>query len=160
MAVKYTDDQLATIKSLMEICENFADQVWHIIQNHELDKVEGTVLKIEVNPAYELITKEIQFGQSLESDSGTVKLSKGKKENRYAPTGKNSAEYECLFATPEVAERISRILKNTKPVLSNDIWIGDDHNNPPLDCNGREVKFDDIQTGKVGGVENDCMAES
>ena len=152
MAVKYTDDQLATIKSLMEICENFADQVWHIMQNHGLDKVDGTVLKIEVNPAYELITKEIQFGQNLESDSGTVKMTKGMKENRYAPTGKNSAEYECLFATPEVAERISRILKNPKPVPPFDIWIGDDRNNPPLDCNGREIKFDDCQPGKIGGV--------
>ena len=134
MAVKYTDDQLATIKSLMEICENFADQVWHIMQNHGLDKVDGTVLKIEVNPAYELITKEIQFGQNLESDSGTVKLTKGMKENRYAPTGKNSAEYECLFAEPEVAKRISQVLHNAKPLPPDGLWIGRNDDRPAVDC--------------------------
>ena len=160
MAVKLTDEQLVTVKSMMEICEIFADHILHIMQNHGLDKVDGSVVKIEVNPAYSLITKELQFGRELSADSGFIKLTRGLEEKKYGATGKNSPEYECLFAEPEIAERIRNVLKNTKPVLPRDIWIGDDSNNPPLDCYGREVKFDDIQTCKVGGACNDGMAES
>ena len=152
MAIKYTDDQLLTIKSMMEICGRFADHILHIMQNHGLDKVKGTCVKMEIDPDFKYVAKQLEFGKNIESDSGYIKLTRGLEEETYGATGKNSHEYEVLFAPPEVAERISRILKNPKPVPPFDIWIGDDRNDPPLDCNGREIRFDDCQPGKIGGV--------
>ena len=159
MAVKYTDDQLVVIKRLMEICGSFADQILHIMQNHGLCEVKGTKVKIEVDPEYSTIAKMIEFGDSIESDSGRIKLTKGLEENKYGAVGKNSAEYEILFAPPEVAERIREVLKRAKPICPDGLWIGDDRNDPPLDCYGREMRFDDCipVPGKIGGAENDSV---
>ena len=159
MAVKYTDDQLVVIKRLMEICGSFADQILHIMQNHDLCKVKGTKVKIEVDPAYPTIVKMIEFGSVIEADSGHIKLTKGLNEDEYGAIGKNSAEYEILFAQPEVAERIREVLKKAKPVYPDGLWVGDDRSLPPLDCRGREIRFEDCThvPGKIGGTENDCM---
>ena len=159
MAVKYTDDQLVVIKRLMEICGSFADQILHIMQNHDLCKVKGTKVKIEVDPAYPTIVKMIEFGDGIEAESGHIKMTKGMEEKEYGAIGKNSAEYEILFAPPEVAERIREVLKRAHPICPDGMWIGDDRNLPPLDCRGREIRFEDCTPvpGKIGGAENDSM---
>lgn len=133
MAIQYSDEQLIIIKGLMEICELFADQILHIMQNHGLDKVNGTCVKIEVDPAYSLVTKQLEFGRSLEADSGYIKLTRGLEEATYGATGKNSAEYEILFAPPEVAERIRKVLKRTANVPATSLLDDTDRSLPDVD---------------------------
>ena len=132
--MKYSDDQLIVIKQMTELAENFTDQLLRIMENHGLDKVTGCRMKIDVNPAMDLVTKMIEFGDGIYSPSGYIRLTKGKEETRYAPTGKNSAEYECLFAEPEVAKRISQVLHNAKPLPPDGLWIGRNDDRPAVDC--------------------------
>ena len=91
-------------------------------------------MKIDINPSMDLVTKMIDFGDGIYMPSGYIRLTKGKEETRYAPTGKNSAEYECLFAEPEVAKRISNILHNAKPLPPDGLWIGRTDDRPAVDC--------------------------
>jgi len=145
MAVTLTDEQFLAVKSMAEFCGVFADQLYKIIVDHELDKVSGFVVDITVDPSMDFVTKKIEIGQGNRSHSaGYIRLTKGKKEDRYAPTGKNSAEYECLFADPEVAERMRGVLAKEKPLPADGMWLGDDRNDPPLDSNGHEIRFDDL----------------
>ena len=131
MAVKYTDDQLIAIKGLMEICGNFADQILHILQNHNLD----TEMKITVNPDYSQITRMIEFGEEYgRKGCGYIKLVKGLEDNEYTTVGRNSHEYECLFAGAENLERVSRILQKEKGFVPDDLPFCDDSNPVPVDC--------------------------
>ena len=132
MAIQYTDDQLRTIKSLMEMCENFADQILHIMQNHGLDKVKGTKVLIDVEPQYHYVARTLEFGVMGDPDTGFVKLCKGLEDNRYVPTGKNSAEYECLFADEKTAERIRQVLQG-KPLPPDGLWISSGDDGPAVD---------------------------
>ena len=132
MAVKLTDDQLLTVKSMGQYAENFADQMYHIMQNHDLDKVDGFRIRIDVFPASDLTTKKVSIGNYLDQDAGFVMLTKGKKDDRYAPNGTNSAEYEWLFADPALAERMRKIVGRENPLPPDGLWIGDSRNDPPV----------------------------
>ena len=134
MGVRLTDEQLLTVKMMAQYMENFADQLYHIMQNHGLDKVDGFKVEIRVDPSCDYITKLIDIGNGIYNDSGFVRLTKGKGEERYAPTGKNSAEYEWLFADPSLAERMQKIIHREKPLPADGLWVGDDRNDPPVDC--------------------------
>ena len=141
--VRFTDEQFAVIKSMVKLAETVADQILHIMQNHGLDRVEGCRLMIDVDPSSDLLTREIVFGSSVDKEAGQIELTRGKDEKQYAPCGSNSPEYEVLFATPEVAERMRRLFAAKVPVCSGGLWFGDNGNDPPMDSRGREVRFDD-----------------
>lgn len=145
MAVTLTDEQFLAVKSMAEYCEVFSDQLYKIMVDHGLDKVNGFMVDITVDPAMDFITKKIEIGKDYKNCSaGFIRLTRGKEEDTYAPTGKNSAEYECLFANPEVAERMRNIVEKKSTLPADGLWIGDDRNDPPLDSNGHEISFDDL----------------
>jgi hypothetical protein len=130
--VKYTDEQLQVIKSMVEYAETFLNGLWHIMQNHGIDKVEGGGILLEINPESDLCTRRIEFGKS-NSDAGFVELTRGRSEKAYVPVGTNSPEYEWLFADPAFAERMRQICKRAKPLPPDGLWIGDGRNDPPVD---------------------------
>ena len=133
MAVKLTDDQFETVKVMVGLMGNFADQLYHIMENHGLDKVKGFQVVLTVDPQFDFVTKQIEIGTNLRSDSGYVSLTKGKGEDKYAPTGKNSAEYECLFASETTRSRMEKVLHREKPLPPDGLWVGDSRYDPPVD---------------------------
>ena len=152
MAVKLTYEQMKVVDDMAKIMGNFADQLYHIIENHGLDQVKDFMVRLEVNPALDYMTRRIDIGISVNSDAGYVTLAKGKDEAKYVPTGRNSPEYEYLFADPAVKDRMREIVSGKKPLPPDGLWIGNPNNDPVLDCRGREVRFDDLAPGKIGGV--------
>ena len=144
MAVKLTGDQMITMKSMVGIAGSMADQFLHIMRNSGLDKVDGCRIQVIVNPAMNFVTSMVDFG-SPDSDAGFIKVTRGKRDEQYKPSGDcNSAEYELLFADEAVRERMSEILHKEKPLPPDGLWIGDDRSTAPLDCRGIEMRFDDL----------------
>ena len=134
MAIKLTDQQLTVTKGLAEFAERMADQMLHIMENHGLDKIEGFRIQVTVDPKRMLTTNEVVIGTDVGCDAGCVNLARGKQFYGYEPLGKNSPEYELLFADEEIRERMQRFLDSAKhPLPPDGLWIGDDRNNPPVD---------------------------
>lgn len=133
MSVVYTAEQMKALKSMIEFTENFADQILYIMRHHGLDLADGCDLKIGINPNQKLVNRMISFGCSYKKDAGEITLTRGEKDERYIPTGKNSPEYEILFATEEMAERIRQILQREKPLPPDGLWISSDDNPSPVD---------------------------
>ena len=151
MSVKLSESQMTTLKSMIDIAENISDQFLHIMRNSGLDKIPGCDLWIHVQPELDFLTEHIQFGH-LNADTGKINLGKGKYDERFSPFGKNSAEYELLFADDTIRAAIKKILDIKKPLPPDGLWIGNSDNEPPLDCRGNVINFDDLEPGKVGGV--------
>lgn len=144
MGIKMTDSQLSAVEQTVKVAEAMANQLFHIMENNGLTKVQGGNLVIRIIPALKFTTQTIEFGYQ-HSDAGFVKLAKGVHDEQFAPTGnENSAAYELLFANDAIKERMRRILFKEKPLPPDGLWIGDDRNDHPLDCYGREIRFDDL----------------
>ena len=120
MSVKLSDEQLEAVKGMVEIAERFCDQIYHIMENHGLKDVEGCQLSMFVDPSLDLTTKYISFGNPG-TDIGNVRISKGINEKYYTPFGRNSVEYEKMFADPRIAYKL-----NEKPLPQDGLWIGRD----------------------------------
>lgn len=134
MRIKMTEDQMIAVKQTVEIAEAMANQLLHIMENNGLTKVQGSRIMISVVPSLKFTRQMVEFGLPM-LDAGFVKLTKGVYDEQYSPTGnENSAEYELLFANDAVKERMQRILSKEKPLPPDGLWIGDDRNDPPLDC--------------------------
>lgn len=132
MALELTDNQIGIVKGIVEYAEAFADQVFHIMQNHGLDKVDGVQLVVEINPKFSLTTKSIDFGADVDRDSGHIEVTKGRNEKQYVPTGKNSTEYQLLFVPEDLRRRMEAILKGEKPFPPDGLWVGDNRNDSPM----------------------------
>ena len=144
MGIKLTNSQLSSVKELIEVAEAMSNQLLHIMENNGLAKVPGTGITISVEPRLRFTTENISFGHRG-SDAGFVLLAKGRYDDEFEAYGnENSTEYEILFAKKELRERILRYIGKEKPVCPDGLWIGDDRNDPPLDCYGREIRFDDL----------------
>ena len=72
MAVKLTDEQLRILEGLIGFAESFADQAYHIMQNHGLDKIDGCTLSVTVEPIALFTTKTIAFGHDIDQDAGRL----------------------------------------------------------------------------------------
>ena len=101
--VEFTGEQMEVVKGLVNACENFADQMFHVMQNHGLNKVNGCKLTIDIDPSLEFCTKTIEFGKE-NSNAGYIQLSKAFKGGFYQPFGLNSHEYEEMFDVVRVAK--------------------------------------------------------
>ena len=134
MAVKLTKEQQEILKDLMYVSGKFADQVLHIMQNHGLDKIKGCDLAIMVTPEHLFSTETVTFGHT-DTDAGRISLCKGRrtKDEPFLPFGKNSYEYELLFADEAVRSRIEKILHGEKPLPPDGLWVGADRNSDPVD---------------------------
>ena len=138
MGIALTEHQLMIVKGMVQIAENTANQLWHIMENHGLDKVEGFQMDIMVNPKYEMTTMEVNIGHcfnvGIEGTAGGCSLARGKKDAKYTCNGKNSAEYEWLFADEAVKDRMRKVLDaGTHPLPPDGLWIGDNRNDSPVD---------------------------
>ena len=134
MGVKLTDEQLEVVKKMTEFAEATANQIYHIMKNHGLDKVKGCRININVTPEYDMTTMNIVVGSPESIDSfGYIDLARGKDEEKYAPIGKNSAEYELLFANEAIRSRMEKILHREKPLPPDGLWVGDHCNSDPVD---------------------------
>lgn len=133
MAVKFTSEQLKVIKQMVIFSENFADQIWKIMTDHQLDKVEGCSLRISVDPQYNLARNSVIFG-TKDKDAGHVTLVKGDLDNEnYKVIGHISLEYEILFADKELRERILDNLKDEPPLPPDGLWLSACDDDPDVD---------------------------
>ena len=133
MGVKLTNDQMVTLKKLIEFSEASANQIYHIMVNHGLDKIQGCDLHITVDPTKYFTTMMVSAGECIGLDFGHVRLARGKYEKDYHLTDTNSAEYELLFADEAVRSRIEKILHGEKPLPPDGLWVGADRNSDPVD---------------------------
>ena len=144
MGIKLSESNVEDVKKLMNVAAAFADQLYLIMEHNGLVKVPGAAVSISVEPGLRFTTKNITFGHRG-TDAGYVLLAKGRYDEEFEAYGnENSTEYEILFAKKELRERILRYIGKEKPVCPDGLWIGDDRNDPPLDCYGREIRFDDL----------------
>lgn len=125
MNEKLTMEQLQVVKKMTELAEAFATQIYHIMENHGLDKIPGCALKVTVTPEYKYTTRDIMLG-TLDSDFGFCMLSMGKDEKKYTTYGKNSPIYQLLFCDPAIKEQMEEIV-TWKPLPPDGMWVGDDY---------------------------------
>lgn len=110
--VNLTDTQLEMVRGIALFAEAFCNQVYHIMQNHGLDKIDGCLLRLYVDPTLELTARNITVGNPG-SGFGYCNLARGKNENEYSLFGLNSCTYEELFGKqwrmitdPDVKEKL------------------------------------------------------
>ena len=94
--VKLTDEQLGIVKGIALFAEAFCNQVYHIMQNHGLDKVNGCCVRVNVDPSLDMTGRHITIGFPG-SDFGNCYISRGRNEDNYSLFGRNSCTYEELF---------------------------------------------------------------
>ena len=138
MGIALTEHQLMIVKGMAHIAENTANQLYHIMENHGLDKVDGFNFSIQISPSFELSTMAVIIGSennlTKANSAGFCYRSRGKHEKAYTCSGKNSAEYEWLFADEAVKDRMRKILDaGTHPLPPDGLWIGDPRNDSPVD---------------------------
>ena len=139
VGVQLTEHQLDVVKKMTEFAEASANQIYHIMENHGLDKVKGFKFQIDVDPEFPSITKQIEIGcfSNLYDDNnpaGYCKLVAGKGDSKYECLGKNSAEYEWLFADESIKDRMRKILDAGKhPLPPDGMWVSADRNCDPVD---------------------------
>jgi hypothetical protein len=132
MKLKLTADQMEVVKGMALFAEASANQIYHIMENHGLDKVIGCRLAITVIPENTFTMRNIVLG-SPDSEFGYIDLARGKADEKYAPIGKNSAEYELLFADEAIRSRMEKILHREKPLPPDGLWVSSDRNSDPVD---------------------------
>ena len=134
MDIKLTDEQIEIVRGMGRICESFANQLYHIMENHGLDKIEGCNVVIDVCPKYNSITREISIGEN-DTPFGTICLIRGKKDEEYRIYGQNtSKEYEAVFDREAYAAGRVPVKPTEKPLPPDGLWIGDPRNDYPVDC--------------------------
>ena len=132
-----TRDQLNTVKVLTEFCQNFADQVLKIMQNSGLDRIDGMGINVVIRPDLQFTTECISFGCASQ-EAGYFCMSKGYEDEKFTLLGRNSAEYEKLFADPEVLERLQEAEPAEKPLPPDGLWISV-YDDPPVLDSGRDL---------------------
>ena len=134
MAIKLSDRQQEVMKHMVEFSEVFADQMFEIMTNHGLTKIDGCELTIRVDPRCLFTTEVVKFGRE-ETDSGVIRLAKGRRSSceKFTPFGENSAEYELLFADEAVRKAIQERLDREKPLPPDGLWVGASNNSDPVD---------------------------
>lgn len=132
MAVKLTECQMSVVKDMVTFAEAFANQMYTIMKNHGLDKVDGFAFGLNVNPALDYSTMSVVVGRARDTDAGEVSLVRGKNDADYKPVGKNSAEYELLFADDAVRGAMEKVLHREKPLPPDGLWISNRPYDAPL----------------------------
>lgn len=124
MSDKFTMTQLHVIKKMTELAEAFATQVYHIMENHGLDQIQGCALKVCVTPEFKYTTRDIILG-TVDSDFGSCNIARGKDEDYYTVYGKNSPIYELLFCDPKIKAEMEKCVN--KPIPPDGLWVGGDY---------------------------------
>lgn len=136
MAVKLTKHQMMILKKMVEIGEATANQMYHIMENHGLDKVDGFEFAIEIKPQYDSIAKKIIVGSFTnlkeDKDAGFCQLVAPENGDKYELLWKNSPEYELLFADEAVRSAMEKMLHREKPLPPDGLWVGASCNSDPV----------------------------
>lgn len=150
-----TKDEAA--KSLIEISQSYCDQVRRILSNHGLYD-DGFKFVLSVDPRMTETTQEVSLTKYTEDENERIHF-EGITFLKPAAYGSewhichtlSSPEYVSLFmGNPEGTGKHER--GNTeKPFPPDGLWIGSDRYDPPLDCLGNVIRFDDLEPGKIGG---------
>ena len=128
MNVNLTGEQLLCVKQMTSLVESVGTQIYHIMENHGLNDVEGCRLVLTVDPAKDLSTVDISIGYT-DSPFGKVTICRGKKCDKFTPYGKNSTEYELLFADAAIKEKMMKILSynKQKELPADGLWVGKEY---------------------------------
>ena len=126
MAVKLTEQQLLVVKKMVEFAEASASQIYHIMKNHGLDKVEGCYLNLSVDPTRTLKTMNVFVGG--DDDFGHINLARGEHDDEFTAYGRNTPEYEKLFASEAVRKAMEESAKREKPLPPDGYWVSNDSN--------------------------------
>lgn len=129
--VKYNQEQLKVIKQMTVFAEKFADQILKIMYDHQLDKAEGCKMSIYVDPGFDPVPCQIRFGE-YDKESGRFELIR--QEGEYRAIGKNSLEYEIIFASEKLRSRILENLHDDPPYPPDGLWLSAYDNDPVVDC--------------------------
>lgn len=119
--VNLTDTQLEMVRGIVLFAEAFCNQVYHIMQNHGLDKVSGCGIRITVDPSYEMTNRNILLGNP-DSDFGYCNISRGKYEDDYTLYGRNSCTYEKLFGKQQKMITDQDVARNI-PLPEDGFWF-------------------------------------
>ena len=128
MSVRLTKEQLTIVEGMMQYAQAFADQIYHIMRNHGLDKIDGCDVTVSIDPLLNDSTECVYFGNSVETGFGRIRMEKGKNDKKFIPVGTNSTEYELMFADEQVKEAMRAILNanKEKPLPIDGLWVGKD----------------------------------
>ena len=126
MSVRLTKEQLTIVEGMMQYAQAFADQIYHIMQNHGLDKIDGCNVLVNIDPKINDSTECVYFGDCVDSEFGKIRMEKGRKDQKFTPVGRNSVEYELMFADEQVKEAMRAILNanKEKPLPPDGLWVG------------------------------------
>ena len=139
-----TRNQLETVRTMTEYCQNFADQILQIMKNSGMDLIEGTRMTIDVRPDMQFTTRHIMFGTRGKA-SGYYCMAKGYSDEKFTLYGDNSAEYERLFADPAVLELLQEAETTEKPLPPDGLWISI-YDDPPVLDSGRDINAEVPET--------------
>lgn len=123
MNVQYTKEQQEAVKNLCLLAGRFSDHLMKVMLDYELDKTDGCVMYIRIEPSAKLTQECVMFG-SLNEPAGHVSISRGVYNDQYEPFGCNSPEYEKLFMDMKDNVWAEPVRKKEKPLPPDGLWIG------------------------------------
>lgn len=133
--LKLSNRQLEAVRQIAEVGKRCADDMLRIMDESGLSQIPGSRVWITVNPEFDTVTNSFEFG-SPGMDSGYIHLNRGREEKRYEPLGKNSAEYEIIFANEATRRRLQEILSVKKELPPDGLWLSVYDDYPAVDYRG------------------------
>ena len=131
MQVKLNGKQLIALKGIMGYAGHCADVLQTLMKNHGLDEIEGSHISISVGKTF----CNLGYG-TPDRESGVIHLGRFWEEKEYGAFGKNSPEYEFLFAPEELRRRMQEVSSREKPLPPDGLWLGS-YDDPPVRENSR-----------------------
>ena len=122
MKVQLNEEQMVILKGMMEYAQSFCDAMNKVMVNHGLDKIEGCMMHIDIDPSFEMTRERISIGE-VGTDFGRVQMAKGVNENKFSVYGRNNAEYELLFADEEIRDQMKKILNMDRETPPDGLWV-------------------------------------
>lgn len=134
MGIALTEHQMMILKHMVRMSEAFANNLYHIMENHGLDKIEGCSINIDVDPKYKSITKKISIGER-DSAFGFAEFIMGVHEDAFKLwDASHSKEYDRLFKDEAIRGGIKVSEESEKPLPPDGLWIGDPRYDCSVDC--------------------------
>lgn len=125
------EEQMKVMKKLIEMNQNWLDQVKKIMINHGLWK-KGFTIQLSINPGMKAFAEEISIYRTvIDGDAlydETISMYKGSTEifkNWQTLPQATSREYIHLFDTEEDGNGKKKGTASEKPLPADGLWIGD-----------------------------------
>lgn len=131
--VALTEKQMKVIKAMVEFSEIFADQMYQIMVNHGLDKIEGCHIDINVTPEFAFTTRTVHVGRQ-KSPFGKLLMQRGIYDAEFVcDDTESSEEYQRLFADEDSGSRAEASEPAEKPLPPDGLWISTHDGAPYVD---------------------------